>query len=81
MVMELKGNELYNLKVPAGKYTYFFDVRKSESGNYIVITQTQRQGKKFLHERIMVYDDQLDNFVKGLEEVKKFIRGKQIKYS
>jgi hypothetical protein len=55
--MSEEKEELYSAKLPAGKRTYFFDVKEStENVRYLTITESRKKGEKeFERHRIMVF--------------------------
>jgi hypothetical protein len=64
----------YSKRVPAGKRTYFFDVRSTKSNDYyITITESKRlQGDDgapiYEKHKIFVYRDDFDRFFNGLKD-------------
>ena len=66
---------LYTEKVKGGTRTYFFDVKKSSNGSeYLIITETKREGSKFRQERVFVFDNDLREFIGGLKRALKFMK-------
>ncbi|MCK4657532.1 MAG: DUF3276 family protein [candidate division Zixibacteria bacterium] len=57
--MSEEKEELYSAKLPAGKRTYFFDVKEStDTVRYLTITESRRKGKKeFERHRVMVFQE------------------------
>lgn len=62
----MEKDRLFSKKLSAGKRTYFFDVKKGRDGStYLVITE-QTEDKR---NRLMVFEDRLEDFVSALQEV------------
>lgn len=68
--------ELFSEKITAGSRTYFFDVKESREGaKYLVISESKRGGKEdYEHNRIMIFQEHIPVFAKGLKNALKFIR-------
>lgn len=69
------ANELFSRKVRAGEgRTYFFDVKESADGTkYLTINESRRIGKRYKHERVMVFQDHFAAFNDGLNEAIEFM--------
>ncbi|WP_456329754.1 DUF3276 family protein [Archaeoglobus sp.] len=72
MVGEKK--ELFSKKIGAGKRTYFIDIKESQDGTkYLVITESKEtEGGNYERNRIMVFEEYLYSFVRGLKEALEF---------
>lgn len=70
------GTELFSEKVVAGSRTYFFDVKESrDETKYLVISESRKGGKEeYEHNRIMIFQEHIPVFAKGLKKTLKFIR-------
>ena len=70
-------DEVFSRRVPAGRRTYFFDVKATRSGEdfFIVITESKRVGEH-RHEKhkIFVYKEDFTKFMKGLYEAMEDVR-------
>ncbi len=67
--------ELFTQKVVAGNRTYYFDLKETQQGaKYLSITESQ--GLKGMRQRIMVFEDHLNEFKEGLEKVFQFLGSK-----
>ncbi len=67
-----KREIIHTVKVRAGrKRTYFFDVQKAKSGDfYVTLSETTRsEDGRFKRQKIFLYKEDFNRFVKGLEEV------------
>jgi hypothetical protein len=63
--------EVFTKRVPAGKRTYFFDVRATVSGKdfFVVITESRRTGENENHkQRIFLYKEDFEKFCAGLAQ-------------
>lgn len=67
--------ELFTEKVKGGTRTYFFDVKKASNGSdYLIITESRKDGEKFKRERVFVFDNDLKGFIGGLKKALKFMK-------
>ncbi|MBC8314481.1 MAG: DUF3276 family protein [Bacteroidales bacterium] len=76
--------EIFSRAVRAGKRTYFFDVKKTISGEYyLTITESKRrfnndQGKFYYEKhKLFLYKEDFDKYVEGLTDVIGFIKTEQ----
>jgi hypothetical protein len=73
------NKELLKERVNAGSRTYFFDVKESVKGSkYLTINESRKNGEKFEHNRIMIFEDQMDAFTDGFKKVYEFLKPKEI---
>lgn len=67
--------ELFTQKVRAGLRTYFFDVKQSkENSLYLVISESKSVGTEYEHHRVMIFEEDIDEFIVGFEKTIAFIR-------
>ncbi len=70
-------DEVYSKRVPAGKRTYFFDVKTTRSGEdyFITITESKRvdEGRYEKH-KIFLYKEDFGKFVAAMHEVVHYIK-------
>lgn len=70
-------DEVYSKRVPAGKRTYFFDVKSTRSGEdfFITITESKRldEGRYEKH-KIFLYKEDFGKFVSAIHEVIRHIK-------
>jgi hypothetical protein len=72
--------EIFSKAVRAGKRTYFFDVKATQSNQYyLTITESKKrfdEEGKFHYEKhkIFLYKEDFDKFVEGLSDVIEFIK-------
>ena len=68
-------DEVFGLRVPAGKRTYFFDVKATRAGHdyYLTITESKRlagehedQPPRYEKHKIYLYKEDFGKFVEGL---------------
>jgi len=72
--MKHERKELFSEKVHAGSRTYFFDVKESrENVRYLVISESRRTDTGFDHDRIMVFEENLESFSEGLDKALEFL--------
>lgn len=64
-------DEVFSIRVPAGKRSYFFDVKPTRSGEdfFLTITESRRVGEsKHKKHRIYLYKEDFGKFVDALHE-------------
>jgi len=65
----MKDKEIYTDKITKGSRTYFFDIKKSELGDlYLKISESKRMGNGFEHHQLMVFEEDMKNFVDSLRK-------------
>lgn len=65
-------DEVYSRRVPAGKRTYFFDVKTTRSGEdfFVTITESKRiDDDRYEKHKIFLYKEDFGKFVAALHEV------------
>ena len=70
-------DEVYSLRVPAGKRTYFFDVKATRSGKdyFITITESKRVGEnRYEKHKIFLYKEDFGKFLNALTEVLRYVK-------
>ncbi|MCF7913297.1 MAG: PUR family DNA/RNA-binding protein [Candidatus Cloacimonetes bacterium] len=69
-----RHNEIFNEEVPAGRRTYFFDVKiNKDKQKYLKITESKRTDHGYEHRRIMIFEEHFDEFFEGLDIVKEYL--------
>ncbi|SHK55021.1 DUF3276 family protein [Rhodothermus profundi] len=69
--------EVYSKRVPAGKRTYFFDVKPTRSGDdyFITITESKRiDDHRYEKHKIFLYKEDFGKFIAAIHEVVQHIR-------
>lgn len=70
-------DEVYSLRVPAGKRTYFFDVKSTRSGDdfFVTITESKRidEGQYEKH-KLFLYKEDFAKFIRAMHDVVAHIR-------
>ena len=62
---------IYSKNIKAGNRTYFFDIRKTKSGEkYIHITESRQENGEWVRNNIVIFHDHIGDFLKMLEEIK-----------
>jgi len=65
----MNDKEIYSDKITKGNRTYFFDIKKSEKGDlYLKISESKKTGVGFEHHRLIVFDEDLKDFVETLKK-------------
>ena len=70
-------DEIFSKRVPAGKRTYFFDVKTTRSGKdyFLTITESKRiDENRYEKHKIFLYKEDFDKFVSAMHEVVRFIQ-------
>ena len=67
---------LYSTKVTAGGRTYFFNVKETGDGvKYLTITESRKMDDgEFRRERIFIFEECIDLFIKGLMDAVNFVK-------
>jgi len=73
--MHAEKRELFSEKIRAGSRTYFFDVKESATGSkYLVINESRKVGESHEHNRIMIFEEDIQTFSEGLQNAVGFIQ-------
>ena len=70
-------DEVYSKRVPAGKRTYFFDVKTTRSGEdfFITITESKRLDEsRYEKHKIFLYKEDFGKFVAAMHDVVRHIK-------
>jgi hypothetical protein len=70
-------DEVFSKRVPAGKRTYFFDVKTTRSGEdfFITITESKRLNEgQYEKHKIFLYKEDFGKFVAAMHEVMHFVK-------
>lgn len=68
-------NELFEQKVVTDRRTYFFDVKKTREGALcLVIGEVAQVGNDTARHRVMIFEENIDLFVSGLQKSVAHIR-------
>jgi len=65
-------DEVYSKRVPAGKRTYFFDVKSTRSGDdfFVTITESKRiDESRYEKHKIFLYKEDFGKFINAMHEV------------
>lgn len=69
--------EVFSKKVRAGKRTYFFDVKETNSGDYyLTITESKKRMEDgtFIKHKIFLYKEDFEKFSEGLKDTVEYIK-------
>lgn len=75
--------EIYSNSVRAGRRTYFFDVKKTRSGElFLTITESKKMFSdtgnfQFERHKIFLYKEDFEKFQNGLQEALNYIKNNQ----
>lgn len=70
-------DEIYSRRVPAGKRTYFFDVKTTRSGRdyFLTITESKKVGEnRYEKHKLFLYKEDFGKFMSAMHEVVDYIR-------
>ena len=70
-------DEVYSKRVPAGKRTYFFDVKSTRSGEdfFVTITESKRvDDERYEKHKIFLYKEDFGKFLSAMHEVVEYIK-------
>jgi hypothetical protein len=73
--------EVYSRRVPAGKRTYFFDVKTTRSGEdfFVTITESKRIDEdRYEKHKIFLYKEDFGKFVAALHDVVQHIKEERL---
>lgn len=74
-------DEVYSKRVPAGKRTYFFDVKSTRSGEdfFLTITESKRVDESsYEKHKLFLYKEDFGKFVSALHEAINHIKEEQL---
>lgn len=75
--MSEENKAMFSERVSGGGRTYFFDVRKTKTGNlYLMINESKPKEDGFESNRIMVFENHLEDFQTGMNKAIEFIQTK-----
>ena len=75
------NDEVFAKRVPAGKRTYFFDVKTTRSGEdfFLTITESKRTGDdSYEKHKLFLYKEDFGKFVDALHEAIEHIRTERL---
>ena len=70
-------DEVFSKRVPAGRRTYFFDVKPTRSGQdfFIIVTESKRINEnRYEKHKIFLYKEDFAKFIRGLSDTIQHIR-------
>lgn len=73
--MAIRG-ELFSSQVITEKRTYFFNVKENRTGSHFLnlVESTKKPDGSFDRHSIMVYEEDIENFMKELNKALRFVR-------
>ena len=74
-------DEVFSKRVPAGKRTYFFDVKSTRSGEdyFVTITESKRVNEsRYEKHKIFLYKEDFGKFLSAMHEVVDHIREERL---
>lgn len=73
------GKELFSTRVEAGSRTYFIDVREAATGTkYLKLTESRWKGDGHEHDRVMVFEEYVPDFMDALTKAVKHLEHKPV---
>ena len=70
-------DKIFSKRVPAGKRTYFFDVKSTRSGSdfFLTITESKKVGEnRYEKHKVFLYKEDFGKFVSAMHEAVRFIQ-------
>ncbi len=76
--MGIRG-ELFSAKSPAGKRTYFFNVKENRSGDvFLNLVESKKQGESdFTRHSLIVFEEDLEDFAAEFNKAVEFVRNRK----
>ena len=73
--MGLRG-EIFSSRVTSGRRTYFFNVKENRHGDIFLnmVESKKNDESNFERHSIIVFEEDLENFLNGFDQAIKFIR-------
>ncbi len=71
--------EVFSTRITAGKRTYFFNVKENRNGDMFLnlVESKKHEESEFERHSIIVFQEDLENFLAGFHQAVEFIRGKR----
>ncbi len=71
--------EVFSTHITAGKRTYFFNVKENRHGDVFLnlVESKKNEDSEFERHSIIVFQEDLENFLVGFNQAVKFIREKK----
>lgn len=78
----MENSELFSEKITKGARTYFFDIKKTEGGDlYLSISESKRTDDGFDRHRVLVFEEDFNDFKAAFNRVAKKIASLNKSYS
>lgn len=78
----MENSEIFGEKITKGARTYFFDIKKTEGGDlYISISESKRTDDGFDRHRVLVFEEDFNDFKAAFNRVAKKIASLNKSYS
>lgn len=62
---------LHTEKVPAGKRTYFFDLKENQQGSKVLkITESRKNDGEFIRHSVLIFEEDFKKIFDALEKIK-----------
>lgn len=62
---------LHSEKVPAGKRTYFFDLKENQQGSKILkITESRKNDGEFIRHSVLIFEEDFSKIFEAIEKIK-----------
>ncbi len=76
--MGIRG-ELFSAKAPAGKRTYFFNVKENRNSDiFLNLVESKKHGdENFERHSIIIFEEDIDKFFEEFQKAVEFIRQKR----
>jgi hypothetical protein len=71
----MEDNNILSEKVPAGKRTYFIDLKENQKGDKLIkITESRKNEGEFIRHTIVIYQEDFDKLFEALDKVRDKIK-------
>jgi len=66
----MNEKEIYSDRITKGNRTYFFDIKKNDYGDlYMKISERKKTENGFDHYRLMVFEEDMNDFVQAFNKL------------
>ncbi len=71
----MQPDEVFFVKIKAGSRVYFLNLKEDRNRNYYLVIKESKPGDpEFRPKNVMVFEEDLDKLIDGLQAVKDFIK-------
>lgn len=71
----MEDNNILSEKVPAGKRTYFIDLKENQKGDKLIkVTESRKNEGEFIRHTIVIYQEDFEKLFEALDKVRDKIK-------